>query len=117
MAWDAEASSDGRAVPVMAIEQLDDSLRLAEAEGTLDRFAPLERVDQPELPVRTERMRRPRREVVGDPAEAVGPEVVAEPQLQLQASSARRSSTVSRRLMSLASPSCTRTAAGLGVAL
>ena len=78
---DAEACGERGAVAIVPVEELDDARRLAELERAVDRLRPVERVHEPDLPVRGERMRRARHRLVDDPAEAVGAEVVAEAQL------------------------------------
>ena len=78
---DAEPRRERRAVAIVAVEELDHARGLAEAERSLDRVGPVERVDEPDLPVGGERMRGARHRLVDDPAEAVGAAVVAEPEL------------------------------------
>ncbi len=75
---DAQALGESRAVAVVAIEELDDAGRLAERQRADDRVRPVDRIDEPHLPVRGERVRGTRHRLVDDPAEAVGAEVVAE---------------------------------------
>ena len=85
----SETGRERRAVAVVAVEELDDACGLAEAEGALERVRPVERVDEPDLPVGGERVRGARHRLVDDPAEAVGAEVVAEAELAPLSSRAR----------------------------
>jgi hypothetical protein len=55
---DTEPRCDSRAVPVVAIEQLDDAGRLAEASDALVDAGPVDRIENPDLPARRDRMRR-----------------------------------------------------------
>ena len=80
----AEPRSERGAVAIVTVEQLDDACGLAEIERAVDRVGPVERVHEPDLPVRDERVRGPRRRLVGDPAETVLAEVVAEAERHLE---------------------------------
>jgi hypothetical protein len=51
-----EALRDRGAVAAVAVEQLDHACRLAELASTIDRLTPVERVDEPDVPMRGERM-------------------------------------------------------------
>ncbi len=70
-AWYVEPLRERGAVAVVPVEELDHPDRLSEGECAIDRLRPVERVDQPDLPIRGKRMRRAGHRLFGNPAEAL----------------------------------------------
>jgi hypothetical protein len=67
---DAEALGDGLPRAVVIEVELDDAGDVSERGTALDRVIGLERIDEPDLPVDAERVRRSREVVLSHPAEA-----------------------------------------------
>ena len=75
---DAELGCDRGAVTVVPVEQLQDGDGGSELARPLERGREAHGIDQPDAPIRGERVRRPRRRLVDDPGEALGASLVAE---------------------------------------
>ena len=75
---DTQALGEVCAVAVVAVEELDDAGGLAECQRTVDGVGPVDGIDEPHAPVRSDRVRGARQGPVDDPPEALAAELVAE---------------------------------------